>query len=514
VIGNENGAESVDPPEWMVDELAGRAGLPVRTIREYQTIGLLPPPRKRGRVGLYSPAHLARLHLIGRLQERGYSLAGISDLLQSWTEGADLGEVLGLVPDQLVHIDEPGVAASLAQLAAVVPGLVPDRLGDLLAAGAVEACGPGRYCIPSPSLLQLAADALAAGVDPDRVIGLLTVIGTAASDIADSVAAALAALPATAGAQAANEERKTLLVNEDFDEKTVGDENFVSLDACLTAATELIGEDEFDSCADQDTGPVPAAGGQHGYLQFTDAGKYHAGGIIYNDALPSKNGIEVTFSQYQYGGTGADGISFFLVDGDTDLTKTGAIGGSLGYAQIDNDVTDVQQPGVEGGYLGLGLDAWGNFSADTEGRGAGCPEGQQAPEHLQVTANRAPNNVALRGPGDGYEGYCLLGTTATEEVVGEYPDGLLYGTDFPESLTHDTLEDAKRNVKLKVMEDGDGQAKVTVDLDFMNGDGWTRVLEAEVPQDLPKTFKFGFASSTGGETDVHLLRHLRVESLK
>ncbi len=198
MAGNENGAKSAEAPEWMVDELAGRAGLPVRTIREYQTIGLLPPPRKRGRVGLYSPAHLARLQLIGRLQERGYSLAGISDLLRSWTEGADLGEVLGLAPDQLVHIDEPGVTASLAQLAAAVPALVPDRLGDLLAAGAVEACGPGRYRIPSPSLLQLAAGALAAGIDQDAVIGLLTVIGTAASDIADSVAAALSALPATA----------------------------------------------------------------------------------------------------------------------------------------------------------------------------------------------------------------------------------------------------------------------------------------------------------------------------
>ena len=198
MIANDSDVENADPPEWMVDELAVRAGLPVRTIREYQAIGLLPPPRKRGRVGLYCPAHLARLQLIGRLRERGYSLAGISDLLRSWSDGADLGEVLGLAPDQLVHIDEPGSAASLAQIAGVVPGLVPGRLADLLAAGALEARGPGRYCIPSPSLLQLAADALAAGIDPDRVIGLLTVIGAAASNIADSVAAALAALPATA----------------------------------------------------------------------------------------------------------------------------------------------------------------------------------------------------------------------------------------------------------------------------------------------------------------------------
>ncbi|GAA2169820.1 MULTISPECIES: lectin-like domain-containing protein [Glycomyces] len=327
------------------------------------------------------------------------------------------------------------------------------------------------------------------------------------------LAAALAALPATAGAGAeAGAEEKSLLVSESFTGKTVGDANFASLNACLTAATELVGEDAFDSCADQDTGPVPTAGKPHGYLQFTDTSKYNAGGIVYNDALPSRNGIEVTFAQFQYGGTGADGISFFLVDGDTDLTETGAIGGSLGYAQIDNDNTGVTQPGVAGGYLGLGLDAWGNFSADTEGRGSGCPEDQRAPDFLQVTANRAPNNVALRGPGDGMEGYCLLDTTATEEQIGTYPDGKIYGTDFPESLTLDSLEESKRLVKLKVIDEGD-HARVTVDIDFTDGNGWTRVLESTVPEIMPETFKFGFASSTGGSTDVHLLRHLRVEAI-
>jgi hypothetical protein len=326
------------------------------------------------------------------------------------------------------------------------------------------------------------------------------------------LAAALAAPPAAAGAEAASEE-KTLLVAEDFTGASIGDEHFVSLDSCLTASTVVGGEGGFGSCADHAEGPVPEAGKTPGYLQFTDAGKYHAGGIVYNKALPANDGIEVTFAQYQYGGTGADGISFFLVDGETDLTETGAIGGSLGYAQIDNQVTDVSQPGVDGGYLGLGLDAWGNFSADTEGRGTGCPEDQQAPAHLRIEANRAPNNVALRGPGDGMEGYCLLATTATDEQIGSYPDGLIYGTDFPEALTLDTLDEAKRLVKLKVMDGGDGTAMVTVDLDFMNGDGWNRVLESTVPDELPATFKFGFASSTGGATDVHLLRHLRVEAL-
>jgi len=173
-----------DRVELTVDELATRVGLPVRTIREYQTMGLLPSPERRGRIGIYRTAHVDRLQLIGRLQERGYSLAGIRDLVGSWRDGADLGEVLGLEADQLVHLDEPGAPATPEQLAAALPAFVPDRLDDLLATGVVEACGPGRYCVPSPSLLQLAVDALAAGYEPDAVLGLLTTIRDATAVIA------------------------------------------------------------------------------------------------------------------------------------------------------------------------------------------------------------------------------------------------------------------------------------------------------------------------------------------
>jgi DNA-binding transcriptional MerR regulator len=180
-----------------VDELAQQARLPVRTIREYQTMALLPPPTKRGRVGLYRTSHLSRLRLIGQLQDRGYSLAGIRDLLASWRDGADLGEVLGLVPDELVHIDEPGTPATLDQLTTALPGLVPERLGELIAIGLIEECDADHYCVPSPSLLQLTRDALNAGYSADRVVELLAAISRAASDIADAVVAALATPPDT-----------------------------------------------------------------------------------------------------------------------------------------------------------------------------------------------------------------------------------------------------------------------------------------------------------------------------
>ncbi len=182
--------------ELSIDELATRAGLPTRTIREYQTLGLLPPPERRGRIGVYRPAHLHRLQLIGRLQERGYSLAGIRDLLTSWTRGEDLADVLDLSPDELVHLDEPGAPATLDQLTRLLPELVPARLDALLAVGVIDRCGPDRYCVPSPSLLQLTVDALAAGYPPKAVLSLLTAVHDAAQVVAGAAHSLISRPPA------------------------------------------------------------------------------------------------------------------------------------------------------------------------------------------------------------------------------------------------------------------------------------------------------------------------------
>jgi DNA-binding transcriptional MerR regulator len=184
--------------EFTVDELAQRAAVPVRTIREYQTMGVLPPPQRRGRIGVYDASHLARLELIARLQERGYSLAGIRDLVASWHEGADLADVLGLPAGQLVHLDEPGASATLQQLARLVPDLVPGRIDDLLATRVVQRCGDDRFCVPSPSLLSLAIDALAAGYPADRVLAYLTAIRETTDVIAASTIDLLADPPADA----------------------------------------------------------------------------------------------------------------------------------------------------------------------------------------------------------------------------------------------------------------------------------------------------------------------------
>ncbi len=79
-----------------IDQLAHEAGIPTSTVRLYQNRGLLPPPRRQGRVGYYNPEHRDRLRLIAHLQERGFSLAAIKETLDHWTEGRTLAHLLGV----------------------------------------------------------------------------------------------------------------------------------------------------------------------------------------------------------------------------------------------------------------------------------------------------------------------------------------------------------------------------------------------------------------------------------
>lgn len=82
--------------EYRIDDLAHAAGTTTRNVRAYRERGLLPPPEKRGRVGIYDEKHLARLRLIDILLQRGFTTSHISDFITGWENGKDLAEVLGL----------------------------------------------------------------------------------------------------------------------------------------------------------------------------------------------------------------------------------------------------------------------------------------------------------------------------------------------------------------------------------------------------------------------------------
>ncbi|WP_037887077.1 MerR family transcriptional regulator [Streptomyces sp. NRRL S-87] len=78
------------------EELAEAAGVKERNLRYYQERGLLPPPRREGRIAWYSEDHLVRLRLIDDLLGRGYSVNAIAELLGAWERGGGLAQLLGL----------------------------------------------------------------------------------------------------------------------------------------------------------------------------------------------------------------------------------------------------------------------------------------------------------------------------------------------------------------------------------------------------------------------------------
>ncbi|MEU5897818.1 MULTISPECIES: MerR family transcriptional regulator [Streptomyces] len=79
-----------------MEALAAEAGITVRTVRFYRERGLIPPPRREGRIAWYDEHHLARLRTIAALLERGHTLNGIAELADAFDKGRDVGELLGL----------------------------------------------------------------------------------------------------------------------------------------------------------------------------------------------------------------------------------------------------------------------------------------------------------------------------------------------------------------------------------------------------------------------------------
>src|SRR3954454_21065211 len=72
-----------------VDELAERVGMTVRNLREWKTLGLLPPAEMRGRVGYYPPEVADRVERIKKLHSEGFTLELIRRMLDA---GGDAGD--------------------------------------------------------------------------------------------------------------------------------------------------------------------------------------------------------------------------------------------------------------------------------------------------------------------------------------------------------------------------------------------------------------------------------------
>lgn len=178
-----------DSPSGMtIDELARAAGLVTSTVRLYQNRGLLAPPVKRGRVGFYSAAHLGRLRLIAQLQERGFSLASIKELLDSMDKGESLRAVLGLGNGPSTWISERQESMPLAELASRMPQVEfnPEMIRRVIDLGLVELSSDGsEVVVRSPSFLHIGSELAALGVPPDVILDEYERLRTEAGRISD-----------------------------------------------------------------------------------------------------------------------------------------------------------------------------------------------------------------------------------------------------------------------------------------------------------------------------------------
>jgi hypothetical protein len=320
-------------------------------------------------------------------------------------------------------------------------------------------------------------------------------------------------------------------------------------EACLTGApvpaTPPAGDHVLGGCERTELGPVPPLdAAPYGYLRLTDAGVNRTAAVLYNHALPATEGLDVTFEVWQYGGNPnapatADGVSFFLTDGEANLTTPGAFGGSLGYAKKQPTPHATPTPpfidGVADGYLGVGLDVLGNYFADTEQRGYSCEHSPSPAGHPYDDASygeRGPNMITLRGPGNGITGYCYI--TATTNYPHTQPPGKPWPSNLPGQLKGPTtslppdvtpreaqalLEESRRTVHIRITPAPNPRLTVSIDFGVARqhllggvAPQQVQVLDVAAPTPVPPTYKFGFAASTGDFTDVHLIRNVVIAS--
>lgn len=251
-----------------------------------------------------------------------------------------------------------------------------------------------------------------------------------------------------------------------------------------------------------------------GWLRLTNAAINRKGYAFVDKAFPSTLGVLVDFEYKTWRATsdgaynGADGIGVFLFDGVYDQTTfaLGGYGGSLGYAPNTNAGTST---GLKGGYVGIGLDEYGNFSNANEGRIGG--------------PGARPNSVVLRGPTTASASTTnayLSGTTitTTDGITFSYPSSATTGNSNQNALDYNTVPTARptdaefyRRIQIEIerLTTG-GQYKITVRWKTTPNGAFTDITSYTTTTVPPSLLKLGFAAATGSGFNTHEIRNLLV----
>jgi DNA-binding transcriptional MerR regulator len=159
-------------PHLTVEQLASRAGMSVRNIRNHQSRGLLPPPEVRARVGYYSEEHVERLRLIQEMQAQGFKLEAIKRLIGE--HGPSIAQVLGLKRAVTAPFEtESPEVLSLQDLRERFGDVGEKALSKAQKLGLLVPIGDGLFEAPSPALLRAAEEVLARGVSLATALNVL-----------------------------------------------------------------------------------------------------------------------------------------------------------------------------------------------------------------------------------------------------------------------------------------------------------------------------------------------------
>ena len=298
----------------------------------------------------------------------------------------------------------------------------------------------------------------------------------------------------------------TVLFQNSFEDNTVDGTGTVTVPspasgtnaACLTASGNTA-TSPLLSCA----GNVDTQGS--GKLRMTGIAFNQVGGVFGQSSFPTSNGLDVTFNSYQWGGGSADGISFMLAAVDpanpVAPTSIGSSGGALGYSAA---------PGLNGlsnAYMGIGLDAYGNFS-NSSYSGTGCAG------NIPNFGAQAPGTVAIRGPGNLRVGYCGLNTTyngtpaskliirGSTRAASVVPVEVLINPTVAPFTSSSGITVTAGTYKIAFTPVGGSQMTLSGTLPTVAAGPYpsTSWLNAN---GVPKQLAFGFVGSTGSVDDAH-----------
>ena len=313
-------------------------------------------------------------------------------------------------------------------------------------------------------LRRLTTIALAAAIGGSPVVAAATPALAASVPPAPNVLVA----PATPSGPSAH-----VLYSEDFTGTNTEPGHWLAGgNACLTGGT---GPDPsgVSGC----TSKTPDKAGS-GALRLTGNSNNETGFVLYQSPLDTGQGADIRFDMYQYHSlkaVGADGISFFLVDGTATPTVPGQYGGNLGYA------ADGAKPGLQGAIVGIGFDEYGNYSM----AGAG---------HVGGFKDRQPGNIVARG------------ATASNYAY-------IAGKKSPVDFYFDKVTDrAKAKVPVEIEISTANAMNVYVGSKLVLGP--LDLSKVKGQPALPPTVKFGFAASTGAAAAIHEISGLSITTLR